>query len=171
MEQKHLLTSNLRKSCGFAERKISPFFNVALPTHVVRVLAGFEIQVGIGTSESTPNILEFQAFKKQSALLKAQTTMEPQERKAIRTVLKDLLLNDDGIQSFVRDIRVSTHDPYRVFNEIVLHNKQAQEMIGQLLSTQVIPTTLEEMRTVLLNQQTSFSFSSTLFMATFCQGC
>ena len=90
-------------------------------------------------SESTADNLDFQAFKNQSAPLTAQTTMEPQERKAVRTVLKDLLLNDEGIQSFVRDIRVSSQDPYRVFNEIVLHNKQAQEMIGQLLTIQVIP--------------------------------
>ena len=56
--------------------------------------------------------------------------MEADQRRAVRVVLKDLLLNDEGIQGFVRDIRVSSHDPYRVFTDIVLHNKPAQENIG-----------------------------------------
>jgi hypothetical protein len=67
------------------------------------------------------------------ALLKAQETMEPEQRKAVRAVLKDLLLNDEGIQGFVRDIRNSNHDPYRVFSEVIMHNKQAQEIIGWFL--------------------------------------
>ena len=56
--------------------------------------------------------------------------MEPEQRRAVRAVLKDLLLNDDGIQGFVRDIRNSSQDPYRVFSEVIMHNKQAQEIIG-----------------------------------------
>ena len=61
--------------------------------------------------------------------------MEPEQRKAVRTLLKDLLLNDEGIQGFVRDIRVSSHDPYRVFTDIVLNNKPAQENIGSSIAT------------------------------------
>ena len=69
-------------------------------------------------------------IQKAEALLNAPTTMEADQRRAVRVVLKDLLLNDEGIQGFVRDIRVSSHDPYRVFTDIVLHNKPAQENIG-----------------------------------------
>ena len=98
------------------------------------VCAGIQFRV-IGKVASTSAILETHTFKRLSPVFKAQTTMEAEQRKAVRTLLKDLLLNDEGIQGFVRDIRVSSHDPYRVFTDIVLHNKPAQDNIGWSIET------------------------------------
>ena len=98
------------------------------------VCAGIQIRV-IGKVVLTSAILETHTFKRLSPVFEGQSSMEAEQRKAVRTLLKDLLLNDEGIQGFVRDIRVSSHDPYRVFTDIVLHNKPAQDNIGWSIET------------------------------------
>jgi hypothetical protein len=44
--------------------------------------------------------------------------------------IKDLLINDAGTQSCIRNIRSQNSDPLRVFTEIVTQNEKAQELIG-----------------------------------------
>jgi len=138
-EQKHLNEHNINKSNG--EACTIAFTSVSRPLcHPLRLLsAGIRSQLkGIGKSESTPIILEISSFKTHFAHLTGQTAMEPDQRKGIRTLLKDLLLNDEGIQGLVRDIRVSSHDPYKVFSDIIMHNKQAQDTIGQCITPYLI---------------------------------
>jgi hypothetical protein len=51
-------------------------------------------------------------------------------KNSISRELKSLLLNDQGVQSSISNIRAQNSDPYRVFTEIVTQNEKAQEMIG-----------------------------------------
>ena len=58
--------------------------------------------------------------------------MDTEQKKAIAKEIKSLLINDQGIQSCISNIRAQNNDPYRVFTEIVTQNDKAQDMIGKM---------------------------------------
>jgi len=58
--------------------------------------------------------------------------MDPELKKTIAKEIRSLLINDQGIQACVANIRSQNSDPYRVFTEIVTQNEKAHEMIGSL---------------------------------------
>ena len=60
--------------------------------------------------------------------------MQPSDlQRTISKEIKDLLINDAGTQSCIRNIRAQNTDPLRVFTEIVTQNEKAQELIGTIL--------------------------------------
>jgi len=58
--------------------------------------------------------------------------MDTEQKKAIVKEIKSLLMNDQGIQASISNIRAQNNDPYRVFTEIVTQNDRAQDMIGMM---------------------------------------
>jgi hypothetical protein len=58
--------------------------------------------------------------------------MDTEQKKAIVKEIKSLLMNDQGIQASISNIRAQNNDPYRVFTEIVTQNDRAQDMIGKM---------------------------------------
>jgi hypothetical protein len=60
--------------------------------------------------------------------------MDSELKKSIAKEIKSLLMNDQGIQASVSNIRSQNNDPYRVFTEIVTQNDKAHEMIGTFSS-------------------------------------
>ena len=56
--------------------------------------------------------------------------MDADLKKAVVKEVKDLILNDQGIQGCIANIRAQNSDPYRVVTEILQNNTKAHEMIG-----------------------------------------
>ena len=56
--------------------------------------------------------------------------MDAELKKAVVKEVKDLIINDRGIQGCIANIRVKNNDPYRVVTDILENNSKAHEMIG-----------------------------------------
>ena len=56
--------------------------------------------------------------------------MDADLKKAVVKEVKDLILNDQGIQGCIANIRAQNSDPYRVVTDILQNNTKAHEMIG-----------------------------------------
>ena len=56
--------------------------------------------------------------------------MDAELKKAVVKEVKDLIINDRGIQGCIANIRGQNNDPYRVVTDILENNSKAHEMIG-----------------------------------------
>jgi hypothetical protein len=56
--------------------------------------------------------------------------MDADLKKAVLKQVKELLLNDQGIQAHISNIKANNSDPYRVVTDILENNVKAHEMIG-----------------------------------------
>ena len=56
--------------------------------------------------------------------------MDSELKKAVVKQVKELLLNDQGIQAHISNIKANNSDPYRVATDILENNVKAHEMIG-----------------------------------------
>ena len=56
--------------------------------------------------------------------------MDADLKKAVVKEVKDVILNDQGIQGCIANIRAQNSDPYRVVTDILQNNTKAHEMIG-----------------------------------------
>ena len=56
--------------------------------------------------------------------------MDADLKKAVLKQVKELLLNDQGIQAHISNIKANNSDPYRVATDILENNVKAHEMIG-----------------------------------------
>jgi len=56
--------------------------------------------------------------------------MDSELKKAVVKQVKELLLNDQGIQAHISNIKANNSEPYRVATDILENNVKAHEMIG-----------------------------------------
>jgi len=56
--------------------------------------------------------------------------MDKELKKAVVKEVKDLILNDQGIQGSIANIRAQNNDTYRVVTVILQNNTKAHDMIG-----------------------------------------
>ena len=56
--------------------------------------------------------------------------MDVELKKAVVREVKDLIINDQGIQVCIANIRAQNSDTYRVVTDILQNNTKAHDMIG-----------------------------------------